>query len=226
MATSILAAIVYAQQLSQTDSNGIPSVLGLAFANDAQNDFIRELSARNINASKLTFSPASVLLANTTSFKWPDALYHLKTLEINYSDTGQQNYIQAENVEISNAQGVSFDKLRVNQPAWRPLFANYGDTWEVFPTPTTSANAKFVYFTLPTEYPDVGSPVTYPATLDYRILGAKIAELYALSQSAFAEATAFNEEYNKRVNKVVTMLMPASQQPVTAEPLHISGWEF
>lgn len=226
MATSILAAIVYAQQLSQTDSNGIPSVLGLAFANDAQNDFIRELSARNINASKLTFSPSSVLLAGTTSFTWPADMYHLKTVEINYTDTSQQNYIQATNVEISNAQGVSFDKLRVNQTTTQPQFANYGPTWEVFPTPIANANAKFVYFTLPTEYPDVGSPVTYPATLDYRVLGTKIAELYALSQSSFDEAKSFNEEYNKRVNKIVSMLAPASQQPITAEPLHISGWQF
>lgn len=226
MATSILAAITYAQQLSQTDAGGITSALGLAFANDAQNDFIRELSARNINASKLTFSPASVLTGGTTSFRWPDTMYHLKTLEINYTDGSQQNYVQAQNVEISNYQGVSFDKLRVNQSTAQPLFANYGDTWEAFPTPLTSANAKFVYFTLPTEYPDVGTAVTYPATLDYRVLGAKIAELYKIQQGDFDSAKAMNAEYVRRVDRITTILAPASQQPISAEPLHISGWSF
>lgn len=226
MATSILAAITYAQQLSQTDQNGIPSALGLAFANDAQNDFIRELSSRNINASKLTFSSASTLLANTTSFNWPADMYHLKTVEINYTDTSQQNYIQAQNVEISNVQGVSFDKLRVNQATNSPVFANYGPSWEVFPTPTSNALAKFVYFTLPTEYPDVGTAIAYPMTLDYRALGTKIAELYKLSQGDYVSAKAFNDEYMKRIEKIISMLAPASQQPIQAESLHIDGWDF
>lgn len=226
MAISILSAITYAQQLAQTDQNGIPSLLGLAFANDAQNDFIRELSSRNINASKLTFSPTSVLLANTTSFTWPASMYHLKTVEVNYTDTSQQNYIQANDVDISNVQGVSFDKLRVNQSNTQPLFANYGDTWEVFPTPTVNINAKFVYFTIPAEYTDIGSPITYPATLDYRILGTKIAQLYKIQQADYDSAKSMNDEYTRRVNRIIKMLAPASQQPIQAEPLHISGWQF
>lgn len=226
MATSISAAITYAQQLCQTDQNGIPSVLGLAFANDATNDFIRELTSHNINAAKLTFAPSSVLLANTTSFKWPDDLYALKTVEVNYTDTSQNNYVQAQNVEIANTQGLSLDKLRVNQSNARPLFANYGNTWEVFPTPLSSANAKFVYYTVPTEYPDVGTAIVYPMTLDYRALGTKIAELYQLSLGNYEAATSMNEEYKKRIDKVVAILAPASQQPISAEGLHISGWQF
>lgn len=224
-----MAAIAYAQQLSSTDNNGISSVAsgnGLAFANDAQNDFIRELSSRNINAGTLTFSASSVLLAGTTSFKWPDPMYHLKTVEVNYGDTQQGNYLIAQEVEISNMQGVSFDQMRINQPISDPRFANYGNTWEVFPTPLVSANAKFVYFTLPTEYTDIGNPILYPATLDYRILGIKIAELYKLSLGDYQASQAFNEDYLKRVNKVVKILAPASQQPVQAEPLHISGFQF
>ncbi len=226
MATSILAAITYARQLSQTDSNGLSDTLGLAFANDAQNDVIRELTERNINAAKLTFPPASVLSAGTTSFSWPADLYLLKTIEVNYVDTNQRNYIQAENVEIANAQGQSFDQLRVNQPTTRPLFANYGNTWEIFPTPLTPASVKFVYFTLPTEYPDVGTAIPYPLTLDYRILGVKISELYKMSLDEFTSAQSFDVEYKKRLNKIINILAPASQQPITAEVLHISGFEF
>lgn len=229
MATSIMAAITYAQQLSQTDNNGISSIAsgnGLAFANDAQNDLIRELTSRNINAGVLTFSPSSVLTASTTSFNWPTGMYALKTVEVNYTDTQQANYIQAQEVEISNAQNVSFDQLRVNQPVSRPLFANYGNTWEVFPTPTSNINAKFVYWTLPTEYSDIGSAVSYPATLDYRVLGTKIAELYKLSLGDYNAATSFENEYKKRVEKIVKILAPASQQPIQADRLHISGFQF
>lgn len=226
MATSILAAITYAQQLTQTDQNGIPSVLGLAFANDAQNDFIRELSARNINAAGITFPTSSVLLANTTSYAWPTTMYHLKTLSINYTDNTQINYVPAQPVEISNLQNISLDQLRLNQSTGSPLYANYGATWEVFPTPLFSANVRFVYFTIPTEYPDVGTAISYPITLDYRVLGAKIAELYKISQGDFNASKAFSDEYDKRVNKIMTLLAPASQQPIQADRLHITGFQF
>lgn len=226
MATSILSAITYSRQLASTDSNGISDTLGLAFANDAQNDFIRELTERNINAAKLTFPPSSVLSAGTTQFSWPADLYALKTIEVNFTDTNQANYVQAENVEISNAQGQPFDWLRLYQPTTQPLFANYGNTWELFPTPVLAANVKFVYFTIPTEYPDVGTAIPYPMTLDYRSLGAKIASLYKLSLDEFASSEAFDMEYKKRLNKIINILAPASQQPITAEPLHINGFQF
>jgi hypothetical protein len=226
MATSILSAITYARQLASTDSNGISDTLGLAFANDTQNDVIRELTERNINAAKLTFPVASVLSANTTSFTWPSDLYALKTIEINYTDSNQQNYIQAENVEISNTQSQSFDWLRLNQPTTQPLFANYGPTWEAFPTPKVAASVKFVYFTLPTEYPDVGTAIPYPLTLDYRVLGVGIAKLYKMSLDEFSSSQSFDIEYKKRINKIINILAPASQQPITAEPIHLSGYEF
>lgn len=226
MSTSILSAISYARQLAQTDSNGISDATGLAFANDSLQDFIRTLTERDINAAKLTFPPSSVLSASTTSFSWPADLYALKTIEINYTDQNQNNFIQAQSVEIANIQQNSFDWLRINQPTTRPLFANYGNTWEVFPTPVGTAFAKFVYFTTPTEYPDVGSPIVYPASLDYRLLGAKIAALYKLSLSDMTGAQVMSDEYDKRVNKIINILAPQSQQPITPQGLQITGFEF
>lgn len=227
MATSVIAAITYARQQAQTDDAGIPSVLGLAFANDGLNDFHRELTARRINASGLTFPASSVLLANTTSFTWPANLYALKTIEINYTDTQQSNYLQAQAVDVSNLQGTtSFDYLRVNQPTTQPLFANYGATWEAFPTPLTNANVKFVQFNTPTEYPDVGTAIGYPLTLDYRILSFWIVKQYALSQEQFDLADKAEQEYEKRVRKLIEILAPASQQPTRAEPIRLSGWQF
>lgn len=229
MATSIMAAIAYAQQLSQTDNNGISSVAtgnGLAFANDARNDFRRELVERDINAAGLTFSSPSTLSAGVTSFSWPSDMYQLKTVEVNFTDSNQQNYLQAQPIELANIQGQSFDWVRVNQPTSQPLFANYGNTWEVFPTPITGALAKFVYWNTPVEYADIGTAMSYPETLDFRMIGARIAYLYKLSLGDYTAAQAMNEEYQKRLNKVINILAPASQQPITPEKLHISGFEF
>lgn len=227
MATSVIAAITYARQQAQTDDAGIPSVLGLAFANDVLVDFHRELAARRINASGLNFNASSVLLANTTSFTWPTTNYALKTIEINYTDSAQGNYLQAMPVDISNLQGqTSFDWLRVNQPATSPLFANYGATWEAFPTPTSNALVKFVNFTTPTEYPDVGTAIGYPLTLDYRILSFGIVNRYSLSQENYSLAQASEQEYLKRVAKLIEILAPPSEQPIKAEPIHLTGWQF
>lgn len=225
--TSIIAAITYAQQLSQTDANGIPSLLGLAFANDAQQDFIRTLTEHDINAAKLTETTASIV-SGTGKYSWPSDLYALKTLEVNYTDNQQGNYIQPRAVDISNTQGLSFDQIRINQPTQNPLFNNYGPTFEIFPTPTgsNSVGLKYVYYTTPTEYADVGAPIVYPATLDYRLLGAKIAALYKTTLGDYTSAETFNAEYDKRVKKIVTILAPQSQQPITPEKLHITGFEF
>lgn len=226
MATSVLSAITYAQQLSQTDVNGITSVLGLAWANDTLNDFHRELNARRINASGLNFQSASVVSAGASVLSWPANNYALKTIEVNYTDATLQNYAQAQEVEISNNQAQSFDWLRVNQPTTRPLFANYGATWELFPTPTQNAQVKFVNFTVPTEYPDVGTAIGYPLTLDYRVLGVRIAANYKLMLADYSAAQSLENEYQKRVGKIIEILAPASQQPIQAESLRINGWQF
>lgn len=226
MATSVLSAIQFAQQQAQTDVNGITSVLGLAWANDGLNDFIRELNARRINAAGLSFPVASVMTAGTTQFTWPQSLYALKAIEINYANGVQQDYIKADNVEISNIQNKSFDWLRVNQPTTNPLFANYGATWEAFPTPTQNALVKFVYFATPTEYPDVGTAIGYPLTLDYRALSYWIVQSYKLMLGDYPAADAAKNEYSKRVGKIIDILAPASQQPIQATPLLETGWNL
>lgn len=227
MATSIFAAIQYAQQLCQTDSNGISSIAsgnGLAFANDALENFTRSLVERNIKASQVVESSATI--TTTGIFAWPSDMWALETIEVNYMDTTQNNYLQAQNVELANTQGSSFDWLRVNQPTSSPLFSNHGDTGEIFPTPANSITAKIFYYQTPTEYVDIGNPIVYPATLDYRLLGARIAALYKTSLSDFAAAQGFNVEYDKRVADIIKILAPASQQPIQAEPLHISGFNY
>ena len=63
-------------------------------------------------------------------------------------------------------------------------------------------------------------------TLDYRCLGARVAALYKTSLDEFASADVFNKEYQTRLNDIIRILAPASQQPITAEPLHITGFQF
>lgn len=218
--------ITYARQLAQTDSNGLSDTLGLAFASDALQNFIRALVERNINAAQTVESYTTLPIAGI--FAWPSDMWSLKTIEVNFLDSNQNNYLQAENVEISNAQGQPFDWLRKNQSTQFPLFQNNGDTGEIFPTPTI-ANAqglKIVYFQTPTEYTATTDTVSYPVTLDYRCLGARVAALYKMSLDEFSSAQMFQGEYEKRLADIIRILAPSSQQPITAEPLHISGFQY
>lgn len=218
--------LTYARQLSQTDSNGLSDTLGLAFANDALENYIRSLVERNVNAAQLVESYTN--LPTSGIFAWPSDMWSLKTIEANYQDSNQSNFLQADNVEIANAQGASFDWLRVNQPASHPLFSNRGDTGEVFPTPLSAVTSglKIVYFQTPTEYTATSDTLTYPVTLDYRCLGARVSALYKTSLGEFEAAQVFNTEYQKRLDDIIRILAPASQQPISAEPLHISGWQY
>lgn len=218
--------ITYARQLAQTDSNGLSDTLGLAFASDALQNYIRALVERNINAAQVVESYTA--LPTTGTFAWPSDMWSLKTIEVNFTDASQNNYLQAQEVEIANTQGSAFDWLRINQPASQPLFSNKGDTGEIFPTPTTSTSQglKIAYFQIPTEYATTADSVLYPVTLDYRCLGARVAALYKTMLLDFDGATVFNNEYQKRLDDVIRILAPASQQPITAQPLHINGFQY
>lgn len=226
MSITANSIITYARQLSQTDSNGLSDTLGTAFANDALQNFIRALIERNINAAQIIESYTT--LPTTGIFAWPSDLWSLKTIEVNFMDNSQMNYLQAENVEIANTQGASFDWLRVNQPTTRPLFGNHGDTGEIFPTPASgpSQGLKIVYFQIPTEYVTTGDTVSYPVTLDYRCLGARVAALYKSMLGDVNAMTIYNNEYQKRLDGIIKILAPASQQPITAEPIHLNGFQF
>ncbi len=212
--------ITYARQLSQTDSNGLTDTLGLAFSSDALQNFTRSLVERNINAAQIVEAYATT----SSTFAWPSDMWSLKTIETNYVDTSANNFLQAQELEIANAQNQSFDWVRANQPTTFPLFGNHGDTGEIFPN--QAATVKIFYFQIPTEYATTSDPLTYPVTLDFRCLGARVAALYKSSLGDFNAAAGFNTEYQKRLDDIIRILAPASQQPIKAEPLHISGFQF
>lgn len=228
MATSVLSAIQYTQQLAQTDSNGIGSVLGLAFYNDSLQTMTRDLVNRDIDAAQTQESYRDLTTGSPNTYLWPSDMFALKTIEVNFQDQTQQNYLQATPMDVANIQNQSFDWLRVNQPQNQPLFDNRGDQFEIFPTPTAgnTNGIKIFYFLTPTEALDVGTAIAYPQTLDYRTLSTKMASLYYKTQNNPEMAAIYEQEYQDRIKKIINILAPSSQQPIQPQALQISGWQF
>lgn len=226
--TQVLSAITYAQQLAQTDSNGIGSVFGLALYNDALQTMTRDLVNRDIDAAQTQEAYRDLTTGNPNTYLWPADMFALKTIEVNFQDQTQQNYLQAMPVDVANIQNRSFDWLRVNQPVSQPLFDNRGDQFEIFPTPLiTNANGiRIFYFLTPTEASSVTDTIAYPQTLDYRALSALMASTYYKSQSDVGMAQTYEADYVARIGKIINILAPASQQPITPTPLRMSGWNF
>lgn len=228
--------LTYARQLAQTDSNGISDTLGIALASDAKQNMARALLARNIDAMGTAEAYATISASDNPPgrFPWPADMFALKTVEMNYTDSTLANFVQATAVEVANLQGISFENLRINQSTAYPLFDNRGDTGEAFPTPLSTALVRIFYNVIPTEYTVTTDTITYPYSLDYRCLSARVAELYALSlgegasrsRYAVSLVSAMGQEYEKRLKDIIKILAPSSQQPLQAEPLHISGWNL
>lgn len=220
--------LTYARQLAQTDNNGLTDTAGLAFCNDALQNMTRSMFERNIDAAQTQEAYTSLTTNNPNTYLWPMNMYALKTIEVNFTDQQQTNYLQATEVEVANIQKNSFDWLRVNQSASFPLFDNRGDTFEIFPIPNI-ANAKglkIFYYLTPTEYTTTTSTLVYPQTLDYRCLAARVAALYAISVADMNQFQVASAEYDKRLADLIRILAPASQQPIKPNRLADTGWQF
>lgn len=225
----VASVIAYTQQLAQTDTNGIGSALGIAFYNDALQDMTRDLIERGIDAAQTAESYATISASDIPPgrFAWPSDMFALKTIEVDYTATGGQNYLQARKMDVANLQGdTSWDYLRLNQSTTQPIFTNHGDTGEVFPTPVGNALIRIFYYVTPTESTAVSDTVLYPQTLDYRMLSAKMASLYYKSQENPEMAQVFEQDYQNRLGKVKNILAPQSKQPIQPEKLRITGWNY
>lgn len=226
MAVLVSDVITYARQKANTDSNGISDSFGLAWTNDALLDMTRELIARDIDASQVQEAYASV--GSTGTFAWPSDMFALKTVEVDFTGSGGSNYIQAGKLDVSNLQfGTSFDYVRANQSVNDPQFTNHGDTGEIFPN--QSCTVRIFYFLQPTEYPATSTALAYPQTLDYRILGEKVTASYyeyLATANSVVMADRYLAKYQKRLNDVIKILAPQSQQPIRATPLRKTGWEY
>lgn len=228
MATSILSAITYTQQLCQTDSNNIGSVLGLALYNDARMEWTRDMLNKNMDAAQTQEAYRDLSTNSPNTYLWPDDMFALKTIEVNWSDTTEQNYLQADSLDVANIQYKSFSWLRANQSQTKPLFDNRGDQFEIFPTPIVgnAQGIRIFYFLKPTDATSVEEAIPYPQLLDPRTLSFKMASTYYRTQSDKDMASEYENQYQQRMSKVIRIVEPGTQQPITPTPLAITGWNL
>lgn len=230
MATTLATIIQFARAQSQTDSNGLTDSKGITFANEALLDFHNELIHRGVDASQTQEAYTSGT-ANQGTYLWPTDMWFLKAIEVNFTDTTPQNYLTAEQLDVSNIPaGRSFSWLRSYQNVQFPMFDDRGDQFEIFPTPTSSNNLlnmfRIFYFLEPTEYTSLADTITYPETLDYRILGWRIASSYLKSLGNWESAVPFDAEYTKKMESIIKTLSRGAQQPLEATPIQNNGWNF
>lgn len=229
MAT-VATVLTFARVQAQTDSNGLTDTSGLIFANEALLDFRRKLYTAGVDASGLQ-EAYEAIVADVGTYLYPSDMAWLKAIELNYGDQEGVNYRPATQVDVANLPaGQSFSWLRKNASQSTPYWNDMGDWFEIFPTPTTAnpAGIRIFYFLQPTEYSSTSSNIGYPETLDYRILGWRIASSYYKSLNKFEEAMAFDLEYEKRARDLISTLSRGSQQPIKAKILDVgsNGWQF
>lgn len=224
----------FSRAQSQSDSNGLTDDLGIEFANEALVDFHRRLVKGGIDASAIqeAYRDASVPASgNGSTFLYPADAIFLKAIEVNFTDTNPQNYLTATQVDQSNIPGLtSFSWLRQNASTQSPQFADNGDWFEIFPAFTSAMNLsqaiRIFYFQKPTEYTATSDTISYPVSLDYRILGWRIASNYYYSLNKFAEGDAFNLKYEERIKDLISTLGRGAQQPLQATAIQNTGWDY
>lgn len=214
----------FARAQAQTDANGLTDTKLLIFANEALLDFHGKMIAHGVDASQTQESYTSGT-ANQGTYLYPTDMWFLKAIEVTYDGT---NYLTASQIDVSNLPGGSFSWVRTNQNNQVPLFDDRGDQFEVFPTPTSAVTNMFriFYFLEPTEYTATSDTIAYPESLDYRILGWRIASSYLKSLGSWESAVPFDQEYQTRVEQLVKTLSRGTQQPMQATPVQVTGWEF
>ena len=223
-------ALAFSRTQAQTNSDGLTNANGLIWANEALVDFRRRLIAAGVDASQLqeAYRDGTV---DVGTYLYPTDMFWLKTIEINYANSTAADYKTANQVDVSNIPGgKSFGWLRTNASTQEPWFDDRGDWYEIFPTPTSSDNLtqliRIFYYLEPTEYTAVSDTIAYPESLDYRILGWRIASNYLYSLGKIDEGAAFNLKYEERIKQLIATLSRGSQQPIQAVGLQITGFEF
>lgn len=226
--STLSTVLAYSRAQSQTDSNGLTDTNGIIFANEAKVDFRRRLTTAGVDAAQLQEAYEDITGGQGT-YLYPTDMAWLKAIELNYGDTEQQNYITAEQVDVSNLPNqTSFSWLRLNASQNRPYFNDMGDWFEIFPTPiaTNAAGMRIWYFLEPTEYTATSENISYPESLDYRILGWRVAGNYYYSLNKFDEGDRFYQKYEERVTQLIQTLGQGTQQPIQATPIQDNGWNY
>lgn len=229
-------ALNFARAKAQADSNGLTDANGIIFANAALLDFHRKLIANGVDASAIqeAYCDATVPTSgNGSTFLYPSDCLFLKAIEVNFTDTEPGNYVRAEQVDVSNPpSNNSFSYLRKNCSSLHPKFDDRGDWYEIFPAFQSGDNLtqaiRLMYFKKPTEYSATSDTIAYPESLDYRILGLKIAADYleSLKGDSLLVSDKVNLAYEKAVQALINTLARGSQQPTQSTVVGWTGWEF
>lgn len=222
--------LAYARLQAQTDSNGLTNADGLIYTNGALVDFRRRLQAAGIDASQLQESYTD-MVANQGTYLYPSNMFRLKSIELNYAGTQNANdYVTALQTDSSNLPSnvQSLSWFRTNASTRVPFFNDLGDWYEILPRPLSGSTAgiRIWYFLEATEYAAVGTTIGYPESLDYRILGWRVASLYYKTLNKFEESAFFDTEYMKAVTDLISTLGEGSQQPFQAIPIQDTGWSY
>lgn len=220
----------FSRAQAQTDSNGLTDAKGIIFANEALLDFHRQLIAHGVDASQTQEAYTSGT-ANQGTYLYPTDMFFLKSIECNYTDTNTNNYLTAQQVDVSNTpNNTSFSWMRNNQDKNSPCFDDRGDQFEIFPTPTGANNLtnmiRIFYFLEPAEYATTADTIAYPESLDYRIIGWRIASSYLKSLGNWESAVPFDTEYEKRVTELIKTLSRGVQTPMKSVPIQDTGWTY
>lgn len=219
--------LAFSRAQAQTDNNGLTDSKGIIFANEALVDFHRQLISHGIDASTIQEAYRDAT-ASVGTYLYPTDMFALKTIELCYNGT---DYRRASQVDVANlAGGVSFSWLRTHADKVAPEFDDRGDWYEIFPTPTTNDTLtsliKIFYFVQPTEFTATSDAITYPETLDYRLLGWRVASSYFYSLGKMIEGDKFDMKYQERIKQLVETLGRGSQQPIQNSPIQLDGWLF
>ncbi len=219
---------------AQTDGNGLTDANGIVFANEALLDFHRRLVDKGVDAAQ-TLEASITGTAGVGVYSYPTnpaSVVGLKAIELNYANTSPDQYKVASQVDVSNLPQGGFGNLRVNAATSAPYFDDRGNSFEIFPTPTSAHNLtniiKLMGYVQPSVYSATSDTVNYPENLDAAILGWRVAAnyLYSLGGENLNKGDAFNRKYDERVKQYISSLGRGSLQPIQATPVALSGWEY
>lgn len=239
MANQLSDVLGYARVLAKTDSNGLGDTAGISMANDAQRELQEDLIARRADLFlQESYRAITTNEINTGSspgkFLLPSDLWLLKSIEVNLIDTTvQSNYVTPTPIDAANLpDGTSVDWLRANAAVTAPYIDMHGDWFEIFPTPIASqalASAlKINYFLGPTDFAATSDFVTYPFTINWRILSYKIAAVYRRTIKDDTLADKYEQKANELLGKIIEFLSSGSgqQNPGDTQPLPLTGWQY
>lgn len=228
----ILSSIItFARVQSQTDSNGLSDDNAIVFANEALQDFHRRLVTAGVDASGV--QEASILGSSSISsgvYNYPSqpSMLFLKSLEANYTDTANTNFLSVGQIDTSNLPGgASMSWLRANQSVVNPKFDDRGNVFEIIPA--NPQLMRLFFFAQPSIYTSSISTIGYPENIDPAILGFRTGALYKYSlqgEDNYVAGDKLNAKYEERVKQYIATLGRGSQQPIQPVGIQVDGWQF